>query len=242
MIDHQDFEKPDAVGSIDRIVTNVGLAILASIPTMGAAIATPWVITPLIAKEDPDGREGQYLSPGVYFLMSLTVVMLIIALLVPEGADQSNTAFIGPTLALSVLDAVSAGDVWKTLSVIAPVYLMALLVGALSFGFRPIAGAWWSIRVSLRASFYIVATLVNFIAISTLAIDTLYAATGSRELLRTFYAFNTLPISLLSMWMAFWFHRRGGNVSTIRAAGLSVLTFIILFVTVWLMTALAGEI
>jgi len=59
-----DLEKPNAIGGIDRLVTNFALSVIAVFPTFWTCIAMPWRLRPLLEKDEPDGRMGMLLAPG----------------------------------------------------------------------------------------------------------------------------------------------------------------------------------
>ncbi|NNU16555.1 hypothetical protein HK107_09505 [Parvularcula sp. ZS-1/3] len=216
MIEPQDFEERDAVGSIDRILVNFGLAIIAVLPTLVAVLLMPWKVAPLIEEQDPKGREGVLLGPGVFFLLCTTVVMLMIAVIVPEEAVEVNGAFIGPALALRVAEAVNEGDVWKTLSVIAPIYLLTTIFALVWMPLRLWFGPRFSLAVSLRIALYLTASIVSFIAITSVAIDTVaLTMENGRQTAQLLYRYNSIPIVALALHIIF-----GVNRALFRDAGL----------------------
>ncbi|GLQ20775.1 hypothetical protein ACFFUB_01810 [Algimonas porphyrae] len=215
-----DLEERNPLGGLDRLVTGAGLAIIAVFPTLFVAIFQPWKLAPLLIADDPDGRQGMILSPGAYFVLSLAVILVFVGSLVTPEIVQSNGGAIGPKLAVDVAAAAAEGDIWKTLSRIAPVFVAAVLFGILGRALTRFAGEWWDIRVSLRASFYAIATAICWIILSSLIIDAAGVAMEGWNK-QTLYDLNTIPILSLPMWVYFWCFRMGGSMSTFRALGLT---------------------
>lgn len=217
-----DLEERNPLGGLDRLATGIGLAMIAVFPTLGAAIFTPWKLAPLVIADDPDGRQGMILSPGAYFVLSLVVVLVFVGSLVTPEIVQRNSGTIGPKLALDVASAAAEGDIWKTLSRIAPVFIVAVMFGVLGRMLTRFAGSWWNIRVSLRTSFYAVATAICWIILSSLLIDWIGLILGDREYRQDLYDMNAFPILFLPMWVYFWCFKTGGTMSAVRAMTLTV--------------------
>lgn len=214
-------EEKNAVGGLDRLVTNVALAAVAAFPTLGAAIATPWKLVPLLASDEPDGRRGMLLSPGAFLPMGLAAVLLLAAMVTTSEMAASNGGAIGPGLAIAVATAAGNGDIWKAASLIAPIYILATSIAVLSQLLRRWAGDWWTLRTSLRAAFYQTGMAVCWIILSSAAIDAYRVSTANNEVGQLLYSLNTVPIFGLSVWMYFWFFRCGGEMSNIRAGVLA---------------------
>ncbi len=217
-----DLEKPNAVGALDRITTNVAISLLAVVPTFLTCIIAPWRLSGLLKGDDPNGRSGMLLAPGAFFPLSLLLSMILGALLTTPELANRNGAFLGPNLALSIQDAISQGDVWKAVGTIMPIYAFAVIAGALG----AILGRWaqqdWSLRISLRAAFYIVGAFVSWVILSTAAIDITRASTRNYQLVETLTLFMTLPALAVIGWMYFWFFRAEGEVSMARSTILSI--------------------
>ncbi|MEO1247794.1 MAG: hypothetical protein AAFX56_19110 [Pseudomonadota bacterium] len=210
------------IGALDRIVTHLALAMVAAVATLFVAIARPWRLAPLLSSDEPDGRDGVVLSPGAYLPLSLALVLLAAAAVTTPDTLQSNQGFLGPGLAVAVANAIAEGDVWKTLSIVLPIYAYAVCFGVLGRVLTPWAGAWWTLRTSLRAAFYQVATVVGWIVLSSAAIDAYRVASGNGDNWQLLYALNTIPIVGLSLWMYFWFFKSGESVSSLKAAALTL--------------------
>lgn len=225
-----DLEKPNAVGALDRITTNVAISIVAVVPTFFTCIIMPWRVTPLLKRDDPEGRSGMLLAPGAFFPLSLLASLLAGALLTtPEIADN-NGSFLGPNLALAIQSAISEGDVWRTVSIVMPIYVFAVFIGSLGVILKPFSHPDWSLRVSLRAVFYITGVFVSWIILTTAAFDLIRVSTGNADLVRLLMNLIPIPSLAVILWMYFWFFRNGGATSYVRSALLSVgmiaLTFI----------------
>ncbi|MEM6537135.1 MAG: hypothetical protein AAF668_05330 [Pseudomonadota bacterium] len=150
-------------------------------------------------------------------------MLLVSAAITTPETEASNTGAIGPSLALSVANAASSGEVAKTVSLIAPIYVVAILIGMLGQGLRTLVGPWWSIRTSLRAGFYQVGTTVCWIILTSAGIDSYRLALDDPEIGRLLYSINSVPIILITPWVYFWFFRSGAKKSVVVSLVLSVL-------------------
>lgn len=210
-------EDKNAIGGLDRIVTHISLAIVATFPTFAACIVTPWRLVPQLTIEEPDGRQGYLLSPGAYFPIGLTIMLLIASALTNEDTLASNGGTIGPRMAVDVAEAATAGNLWKTLSIIAPLYFIAILAGVAGKGLTRWAGPWWTLRTSMRAAFYQMTTSISWIILSSAVIDLISVSTDIPGIGGFLYDLNNIPIFGIALWMYFWFFKRGGDHSTFRA-------------------------
>lgn len=229
-----DLEQSNAIGGLDRIVTNFALSVVAVIPTFGAALIQPWRLAPLLEKDEPDGREGLFLSPGAFLPLSLLVVLIFASLFIASDAAEFDRSFIGPGLAISVSAAATEGDIWKTVSLIMPIYAVTILLGLLAQLLRPWVGEWWTLRTSLRAAFYVTATITCWIILASTAIGGLRSMIDNVELIRTLYALNAIPVIAICVWVYFWMFRAGGQLTRLRSGILTVAMVNISFVNLLL--------
>lgn len=227
-----DLEKPNAAGALDRMTTNVAIALLAVVPTFLVCIATPWRLAGLLSADTPEGRSGMLLAPGAFFPLSLLVSMIAGAMLTTPELANNNGAFLGPQLALSIQETVSEGNIWKTIGTVMPIYAFAVLAGALGAVLAPLARYDWGLRVSLRAAFYVVGAFVSWVILSTAAIDIVRASTRNGQLVETMTMLMTIPTLGVIYWMYFWLFRNGGERSYLRSGLLSGLMLALLFAAV----------
>lgn len=217
-----DLEKPNIIGGLDKLVTNFAIAAIAVLPTFWACIAKPWRLRPLLDRDEPDGRMGMLLAPGAFFPLALMVSFLIAALLATPETLSNNNSFIGPGLAVSVQSAAANGDIWKIIATITPIYGVAVLIGLLGAFLKPWAQQDWTLRVSLRAAFYLVAVLISWMILSSAVIELIRVSTGSYESVSFLMPiFISLAIGFV-IWMYFYFFRNSGSVSWIRSGALSL--------------------
>lgn len=220
--DKVDLESVNAIGGLDRLVTNISLAIVSVFPTFITAVAQPWKLVPQLTQDIPEGRRGYLLSPGAYFPICLTVMLLIAALFATEATLASNGGAIGPGMAIAVAEAASSGNLWRTISILAPLYFIAVIAGVAAQIVRPLAGPWWSIRVSLRAALYQMTTSIAWIILSSAAIDLISVSQPGTRLGAQLYSINEFFIFGIALWIYFCFLKWGGKLSTLRAALLSI--------------------
>lgn len=217
-----DLEKPNAIGGLDKLVTNFALSVIAVVPTFLTCIIMPWRLVPLLDRDDPDGREGMLLAPGAFFPLALMVSLMVAALLSTPETVSTNGAYIGPGLAVAVQSAAAAGDIWKIIATIMPIYGVAIFLGVLGATLKPVAGPHWSLRVSLRAAFYVMATLTSWLILVTAIVDLVQLSTGSYAIASSIYSVIIYPTIAAVIWMYFCFFRNNGTVSRIKSITLSL--------------------
>jgi len=213
-----DLEKPNAIGGLDRLVTNFALSVIAVIPTFLTCIVMPWRLRPLIDQDDPDGRNGILLAPGAYFPLSLMVSFIVAAVLATPETLSHNGAFIGPGLAVAVQTAASEGDIWKIVATIMPIYGIAMFIGLIGAIFKRWADQNWTLRVSLRAAFYVMGTLTSWLILTTAVIDLIIVPTKNYDLQSSLYGIIILPTLCALIWMYSGFFYNNGTLSKIRSA------------------------
>ena len=224
-----DLEKPNAIGGLDRLVTNFALSAIAVFPTFWTCIAMPWRLRPLLDRDDPDGSMGMLLAPGAFFPLALMVSFLMGAALSTPETVSNNGSFIGPDLAVSVQSAASKGDIWKIIATVMPLYGASIYIGLLGVTLKRWTHQAWTLRVSLRAAFYVMAVLISWIILTTAIIDLIWLKTGKNDIFQTSFLFVTIPALGFFFWIYFWFFRNDGAVSKIRSAALTLSMFGLLF-------------
>ncbi|MEL7030649.1 MAG: hypothetical protein AAGL97_03625 [Pseudomonadota bacterium] len=235
-----DLEKPNAVGALDRVTTNVAMSLIAVVPTFLTCIVAPWRLSELLKRDDPEGRLGMRLAPGAFFPLALLLSMIAGALLTTPELANRNGAFLGPNLALAIQSAISEGDIWRTVGTVLPIYAFAVVAGSLGALLNRWAHEDWGLRVSLRAAFYVVGAFVSWVILSTAAIDLVRASTQNFQLANTLSVVITVPSLVAIVWMYFWFFRNGGDISWIRSGLLTIAMMVLLLITMVLVGVLAS--
>ncbi len=231
--DEIEIEKQSVLGGLDRFVTSIALAIVAVFPTFAFGIVKPWRLTPLIVNDEPEGRKGAILSPGAFFVVALTVVLVLAAVVSTEETLAWNGSMIGPDWAVSVASSAAEGNVWKTVSKITPVFLVAVFWGVIGASLKKWVGPWWTLRVSIRAAFYFVTILVSYAILMSAIFDAVTVHLNKPEVSQ--FAYKVLPLTLVFFisWFYFWVFNADDNMSGKRAfvlsAGMSILLLTILF-------------
>ena len=224
-----DLEKPNAIGGLDRLVTNFAISLIAVFPTFWACIVKPWRLTPLLERDDPDGRMGVLLAPGAFLPLALIISFMIAAVLATPETVSTNGSFIGPGLAIAVQTAAAEGDIWKIIATVMPIYGTAIVVGLLGTILKPWAHKDWTLRVSLRASFYVITVLISWMILTTAVIDLVRLSTGNFKLGSLLFKIIIPPAFAFLIWAYYWFFRNGGVLSGVRSGLLSVVMFGLIF-------------
>ena len=231
-------EQKNIVGALDKFVENMALAILNTFSTFFILIVTPWRVSLLLQKQRPDGREGVLLGAGVFFALSTVLVMVVAGLSVTPEIVATNSGVIGPAYAKRVAQAVSDGEIWRVVSAIGPIYLSAIFFGVCGYLLRRAAGPKWTLSVSLRASFYQVASWVVWTIATSAIIDPIGLAYGG-EVASDLYTINALPVFVLPIWQYYWFFKTVNGLSVTRSLSLSLAMTAIIFGTMFISAILA---
>lgn len=225
-------DEKNIVGALDKFVENMALAILNAFSTFFILIATPWRVSHLLQEQQPGGRKGALLGAGVFFALSTVLVMVVAGLSATPEIVASNSGFIGPAYAQRVSQAVAEGEIWRVVSSIGPIYLSAIFFGLCSYLLKGMAGPKWTLNVSLRASFYQVASWVVWTIATSAVIDPIGLAYGG-SVSRDLYTVNAVPVFALPIWQYFWFFKVVNSLSVIRALGSALLMTAIVFGTMF---------
>lgn len=227
-----DLDNRNPLGGLDSLATGAALAVVAVIPTLMACILTPWKLVSMLNDAPNLGRRGLLLAPGAYFVLALATILIFVGFTASESTIARDGSLIGPGFARGVSDAASEGNVWKTLSRIAPIFIFAIFLGVIGRGLTRWAGSWWSLRTSLRASFYIVATFLSCIILLGAFFEWVGVLIENRALAHSLYSMSGVPNIILPVWMYAAFFKFGGGISWSRALVLAVAIFVMLILCV----------
>ncbi len=221
-----DPDQRNLVGSLDRFVLNLAMALLCVFPTLADLVLRPWRIAPLLKTQLNEGRKGPYLGPGVFFIASITLFTVLASFTVTAETLASNTSLIGPAFAQRIGAAVRDGEAWQVAGLIAPFFGVAALFGAIIYAVGYVSTERWTLPMALGASLFQMATTICWIIATSALIDQLAANTAG-GLATRLYDFNTLPIILIPGWQFFWFFRVAGSNSIPRAFGLAAAALVL---------------
>lgn len=223
-----DLEKPNILGGLDKLATQLAIALVAVFPTFVTCIIKPWHLRPLIDKEEPEGHKGLLLSPGAFFFFALLLSFIIAAMLATPETIAYNGSYIGPDLAVAVQKAASDGNVWKLIGTIMPIYGSAIVLGLLGVILKPWAGQDWTLRVSLRTAFYAMGALVSWLLLVTAIADLVFLRTGNGGIVSMIYGVVIIPTIATLIWIYSGFFWNNGVISKKRSLilGLAMLALI----------------
>lgn len=225
-----DLEKPNILGGLDKLATNFAIAIIAVFPTFFTCVTRPWRLRPLIDKEEPDGFKGILLSPGTFFFFALLVAFIIAAMFATPETLEYNGSYIGPDLAVAVQKSASDGNIWKLIGTIMPIYGSAVVLGLLGLVLKRWVGADWTLRTSLRAAFYVMATLVSWLLMVTAVADLARLRTGDDGILSMIYGASLLPTIAVLIWIYAGIFYGGGQLTKMKSGVLGAAMFGLIFV------------
>ena len=219
-----DLEKPNAIGGLDRLVTNFAIAVVAVVPTFLTCVFRPWKLTSLMEQDDPHGRQGLLLAPGAYFALALMVAFMIGVILSTPETISNDGSYIGPKLALTVQAAAAEGKIWKVVGTVMPIYALAVFLGLLGIVLKPWAHPGWTLRVSLRAAFYMIATLITWLIITGGIIDLIRLSAGN-NFVSKIYGVLIFPTSAFVLWFYYWVFGHDNKNSRPQKLALSAAMF-----------------
>lgn len=204
--------KESAIGAVDRLATNIGIAVLAVIPTLIILIIAPWRTAPLLGDGARAGRRGFILAPGAFFLFTVLTMLMIVAISSPPGAvdpDAAQTSVsigvvLGPEEAANVAAALREGDAWGAFWVVVPIYFFVVFTGAVTSWATFIVGPAWTIATAVRASFYYFGASLSLFMMVVLAANRFEPV---REALPILSPVMTGATILLAAWLYNWFFR-----------------------------------
>jgi hypothetical protein len=183
------------LGVIDGTLTQLSLGLIGLAPTLASVLFRPDLVRPQIAAVQDEGRQGVLLAPGPFFVIGLFVALISASL----AAFRADGALIA--MGTGVASAAGEGQMWQAVSVAAPLFLAALVLGLL---FAAAAYVWRlrdrSLTSALRAAQY---GLFGALVVLSVAEPTsnLVGSGGENSV------FEPAVCAAVSVWTAF-FHDR----------------------------------
>jgi len=175
-----DVEEKNLVGGLDRLIINVGVAIMALIPTFFYLVFSPKKLGPLLSGDaEPDGRRGMLLGPGVFFFLSIIFSILLLNLMRPEASAESSTvktdmasSAIGQAsfsfgmrsgqIQRGIYENIVDGNIWSAIVSAIPIYLFAVYLGILGGVIFNRVSNKWTYKDAMGAGLYVIATWIFF--------------------------------------------------------------------------------
>lgn len=251
-----EFENRNVIGGLDRLILNIGLAVLAVVPTFIMITVMPWRAATLLSGDQPEGRKGAILGPGVFFVGALTASVLLTGLINPSDAataaeaasdalssdDQPASAGVRSRLMAAMIE----GDVWKAASVLFPFFIVGCGIAAISSGIGSLMlrVSAWTLRAATGAGLYYLTTMIILIlAITT--IEDFILPEDPDSIQTAILGLSVLGLGVFMLpWQFFWFFKGYTNVrahiSGIHAITLSLTIFIGVMTTAFWLAAING--
>lgn len=233
--DNTDITDKDFYGAIDRFVTNTALAGLALIPCVFFVFATPWRLAKMVGSEHGSGRDGMILAPGLFFLLSNLLSILVISLLTIRSeslSESSNSGDIGLNLGASegvrigsvdptvIMAAWQSGEYNAIVTTILPLFGLCVISFASSAWLKRFIGDWWTVRAAVRTGFYIFGALLGF---SAFVVVVLFRAGLPEGQVGAVSSILSVCLVLSTPWVYYWIFKKGAGASHVKALGASIL-------------------
>ena len=243
--DNVDITEKNIIGAIDRFATNIALAGLAMIPSCLIVIFMPWRLTPMIASDQPEGRAGVLLAPGVFFPLIVISSLVLIASIVPEltlsaldaAANSENVAressgvqgatYIGQDDIRQMAAAWRAGQINQVLLVFLPVFTVCVVTCAATSWIRVIVGSWWTVRTAVRCGFYIFGALIGIASAMGILVTQLEMSAELGVIVSTI---TSIVMIVFVPWCYFAVLKSGGVAGKWRLFSAAILATITIFV------------
>lgn len=222
-----DVEEKDVIGGLDRLLVNIGMAIIALLPTYFYLIFRPKVLCPLLLGEEVDGRAGLKLGPGVTFILSILFLLTMGYLFKDMAAPDVDPEAVKKG-ASRLREAISEGNIWRSIVLSLPFYFAALIIGLIFFLTHRLFGKTANLAQSISIGLYMISTLLflmTFIGILENTLDggdAVYLIMGLYALIMFL---GVVP------WQLFSFSRHGFGHAKGDAAAMALVSFILLLVT-----------
>lgn len=229
-LDELDIESEDknVIGGIDRAIVNIGLVCLLIFPTYLFLILRPKAFVPLLQGEVEDGRDGLKLGPGITFVLSI-LLLLAVAYLFRGASAADVAADVQATNGAGIRQALSEGNLWRSIILSLPLYFIALMIGLFVQTLHLILRQKTDLRQSIGIGLYALSTF--FILIVPFGITSENFETGGMQ---TGIAIAIFMISSLVIvpWQIFSFSRHSFGNKIWGAALVAGLTVILFFLAI----------
>lgn len=177
----------DTVNRVDQLLIGLGVAVIGIWGTFASLIARPSKLSPYLTGQptevDSVGKSKRYLGPGLFFILSLLIFILVMYLLkvqagpsadpkdVSEIARSSSSYKVGYALA-QLVDAfeqrVMSGNIWSAVVIIVPVYAFAVALALINRILIGLIAPRWTAAHAVGAALYNIGTIILWVAVIVL--------------------------------------------------------------------------
>ena len=210
----------NSITSIEGLITNLSLSIIAVLPTVFYALFRPKRLIPLITSNKPISRQDMTLGPGVYLLASMFSLVLLLNLAnfisggVASGFDPDGTG---------LTSAAAKGSFTSFAITALPIYAAGIILSLINFGLFRFTGPEWTLRIALAGGFYSLATILTVGFIPTVLL-TLFDPTGAWPLGAAITGnVFLLSMMLIPLWHAYHFARAVTKASRVKIIALCLI-------------------
>ena len=191
MIESEQTDIRRTMGVIDGSLTQLALAIVLLPITVAAVLFRPDLLRSQLDHIQDAGHRGALLSPGPFFASGFMVLLI--------GAAFAPADGLLIAIGRDVRDATTEGHVWAAALRLAPLFLMAILLGLVFFtSAHACRLRRRSLQASLRAGIYAVFGMVCVVIVGE-PLSVLIGPGGDNMV------YEPALVALVGLWMSYFF-------------------------------------
>lgn len=190
----------------------------------------------MLLGEEVDGREGLKLGPGITFIF--TLFLFIIVVYVVRGTSATDIAPQTVNEAKKgIRSAISEGNIWRSVVLFLPFYLMALIIGVVFHLTHKLLKYRSNLAQSISIGLYILSTIIFLTAVIGISVEEFVQNDRDEMLLGLMAIF--IPFFIIP-WQFFNFSRHAYGHSDGNSAGITLLSFIFLLIVIFIGILIGG--
>lgn len=177
----------DSINRVDLLLIGLGVALIGIWGTFASLIASPSKLSPYLigraADAKNEGKPNRYLGPGLFFVLSLLIFIVVMYLLklqavpsaeprdVSEIVQSSASYKVGYALA-QLIDMfeqrVMSGNIWSAIVIVVPVYAFAIALALINRVLMGWIAPGWTAAHAVGAALYNIGTIILWMGMTVL--------------------------------------------------------------------------